>query len=419
MNTEEILNKANYCIGCIKKPCSIACPLNNDTTGFIKLIKDEKYKEAYELLCKTTVLQSVCGRICPHTKQCEGKCIRAIKGPSVEIGNMEAYLGDLAISNNWSIPKNNKTIKTKKIAVVGSGPAGLTCAAFLAKEGYAVTIYEKHNYLGGLLNHGIPEFRLPKDILKATIDKILALGIKTELNCELGKDITIEQLESEYDAIFISIGANISSKMNIEGENLLGVYGGNELLENNHHPDYTGKTVIVNGGGNVAMDTARTIKKLGAEKVIITYRRSETEMPAETKEITEAKNEGIEFLFQTNILKINGEDKVESIECIKTELVKIENEDRLSPKNIEGSNYNLKTDFVVMALGSKSEESIVSKLNIDLDSKNKIITNELNQTSNKKIFAGGDITNTKQTVAYAARSGRDAAKNIIEFIENI
>lgn len=405
---------ANYCLGCIKKPCQQGCPLSNDTTGFINLIKEEKYKEAYDLLCETTVLQSVCGRICPHQKQCEGKCIRAYKGEPVSIGALEAYIGDLAIQNNWSIPKKEILIQGK-VAIIGSGPAGLTCAAFLRSQGIQVTIHEKHNYLGGLLRHGIPEFRLPKSILDDTIDKILELGIEVKLNQELGKNLTIEDLEKEYDAIYIAIGTNISSNMNIEGENLNGVYGGNELLENQNYPELKNKTVIVNGGGNVAMDVARTLNKLGAI-VKIVYRRSENEMPAELKEIKEAKEEGIEFILQTNILKINGTTQVESIECIKTELVSVENE-RPRPQNIEGTNYIIDCDYIIMAIGGQPEEQIVKKLNIELDSKNRIITNENYQTSNPKIFAGGDITGTPSTVAYAARSGRDAAINIIKYLK--
>lgn len=408
---------ANYCIGCKNPFCNQACPLNNDIAGFISLIKEDKLKEAYELLCETTVLQSICGRICPHTKQCQGKCIRGFKGEPVSIGTMESTLGDLAIKNNWKIPTLEE-IKKEHIAIIGSGPAGLTCAAFLRRKGYQVTIYEKHNYLGGLLRHGIPEFRLPKSILDEAINKIISLGIEVKLNTELGKDITLQELEQKYDAIFIGIGANLSSKMNIPGEELNGVYGGNELLEKNIHPNYEGKTVVVSGGGNVAMDVARTIQKLGAQKVTVVYRRSENEMPAEVKEIQEAKEEGIEFLLQTNILEIKGQDKVEELECIKTELVTIEGETRLSPVNIEGSNFTIKADYIMMAVGSHPEESLTEKLNLTLDKKGRIEVNENNQTSNEKIFAGGDISGSEATVAFAARSGRNAAHSIIDYLNN-
>lgn len=419
---ENIKNKAEYCLTCPKKPCSSTCPLNNDTAGFIKLIKKEKYKEAYEILTETTVLQAICGRICPHTKQCQKGCVRGIKGESVNIGELEAFVGDLAIKNNWKIPKNGgKT--NKKIAVVGGGPAGLTCAAFLAKNGYQVTIYEKHEKLGGILSYGIPEFRLDKTVVDETIKKIIELGIDVKTNIELSIEhkencITLQELENKYDAIFLSIGANVSSKMRIKGEELQGVYGGNELLEKGIHPDYTGKKVAVIGGGNVAMDTARTIKRLGAENVTVIYRRAEEQMPAEKKEIKEAKEEGIEFFFQTNILKIFGDGKVEKIECIKTELVQKEGETRLSPVNIQGSNYFIDMDYVVMALGAIPEIGLTSNLNIKTDSKGRIEINENNQTSNPKIFAGGDLTGGMGTVAWAARSGRDAAENIIEFLKD-
>lgn len=414
MITQDIKDKANYCLSCINKPCTKGCPLNNDIQGFIKLIKEEKLKEAYDLLCLTTVLPSICGRICPHLKQCEGKCIQGIKKDPVSIGDLEAYIGDLAIKNNWSIIDNIKDTN-KKVAIVGSGPAGLTCAAFLRKQGINVTIYEKHNYLGGLLRHGIPEFRLPKSILDDAINKILSLGIKVELNKELGKNLELSYLEKNYDAIFIAIGANISSNMNIEGENLNGVLGANELLEYQQFPSLNNKKVIVNGGGNVAIDSARTLNKLGA-KVTIVYRRSENEMPAELKEIQESKEEGIEFLFQTNIIKINGKEKVENIECLKTELIEIENE-RPRPQNIEGSNHIIECDYVIMAIGSQVEEQIVNTLNIDLNNKKQININDYCQTSNKKIFAGGDIAGTKATVAFAANSGKKAAENIIKYLE--
>ena len=433
METIDIKTKAEYCLSCIKKPCSDTCPLNNDTAGFIKLIKQEKYKEAYELLCETTVLQPICGRICQHTKQCQKGCVRGIKGEPVDIGTLEAFVGDLAIKHNWSIPKiateDSEMGKDKKIAVIGGGPAGLTCAAFLARQGYKVTIYEKYPILGGIITHGIPEFRLNKEIITETIKKILDLGIEVKTNTALtieenkpnetaANTVTLQQLEKEYDAIFLSFGANVPVKMGIPGEDLKGVYGANELLEKANHPDYTGKSVAVIGGGNVAMDAARIIKRLGAKTVTIIYRRAEEQMTADKKEIAETKQEGSEFIFQTNILKILGNEKVEKIECIKTELIQEEGHSRLSPVNIENSNYLMDIDYVVMALGSLPEIQLTSNLNINIDSKGRIEVNENNQTSNSKIFAGGDLAGSKGSVAWAARSGRDAAENIIEFLKN-
>lgn len=421
---ENIKSEAEYCLSCVNKPCSNGCPLNNDISGFIKLLKQEKYKEAYELLCKTSVLQPICGRICPHTKQCQKGCVRGIKSTPVDIGKLEAFVGDLAIKNNWRIPKNNtKTSNSKKIAIIGGGPSGLTCAAFLAREGYNVTIYEKNSTLGGILAHGIPEFRLDKKVIDKTIKKILELGIEVKTNTKLTVNpqkncITLEQLEKEYEAIFLGIGANICSKMGIPGEELRGVYGGNELLEKACHPDYVGKNVAIIGGGNVAMDTSRTIKRLGAKTVTVIYRRAEEQMPAEKKEIQDAKKEGVKFLFQTNILKILGDKKVEKIECIQTELKPKEGDTRLSPVNIENTNYLIDMDYVVMAVGSSQETELTLNLKINTDNKGKIEVNEYNQTSNSKIFAGGDLIEEKRTVAWAARSGKNAAESIIKFLEN-
>lgn len=413
---EEMKEKANYCLSCKIKPCQVGCPLQNDTTGFIKLLKEDKIHEAYDLLSETTVLQSICGRICPHDKQCQGSCIRGVSQKQVNIGDMEAYVGDIAIENDWKIKKNAEP-KNKKIAVVGGGPTGLTCAATLAKNGYKVTIFEKHNVLGGIMNHGIPAFRLDKELLQKAIDKILDLGIDVKLNTELGKDYTLNDLQKEYDAVYLGFGANLSSKMGIPGEDLDGVFGGNELLENNSHPSYKGKTVIVSGGGNVAMDTARTVKKLGAKKVIVIYRRSRAEMPAEKKEIEEAIEEGIEFLYQNNIIKICGDKKVNKIECVKTELVQKEGESRKSPVNIEGSNYFIDTDYVVMAVGSKPEASLLSQLDVELNRRGRILIDKNNMTSKKGVFAGGDLAGAKGTVAWASRSGRDAGNAIINYLE--
>ena len=410
---EEIHKFSEECLNCIVKPCSKkGCPLENDIPTFIKLVQENKLDEAYFTLLNTSILGSICGRICPHTKQCMGSCIRGIKGKSVNIGEIEAYISDYGLEKNLinKIEKKN-ILNGKKVAVIGGGPAGLTCSYFLAKNGADVTIYEKYKDLGGILIHGIPEFRLEKSIVKKTIEAILTLGIKVEYEKELGRNLSLEILTKEYDAIFLGIGANISSKMNIKGEELDGVYSGNELLEKNNHPNYIGKSVAIIGGGNVAMDTARTVKRLGAENVYVIYRRSREQMPAEDKEVEDAKKEGIEFLFQNNIVSILGNNKVEKIECIKTELVKKEGENRLSPINIKGSNYFMNMDYVIMAVGSKPEEKIIKDFE-----KNKwgyILVDENMRTSIKKVYAGGDIIGEKATVAWAARSGRNAAYNII------
>ena len=430
---DEAKEKANYCLNCKVKPCSLkGCPLGNNIPEFIKQIKEENYLEAYKILSETTVLQGVCGRICPHKKQCQGSCVRGIKGEPVAIGDLEAFTFDKAITEQRhsllecyknEITENkekNEELSSKKVAVIGGGPAGLTCSAFLAKSGIKVTIFEKYDYLGGLLVHGIPEFRLPKEIVKQTVDNILELGIEVKYNQELGKNLKLEDIEKEFDAIFLSIGANVSSKMGIEGEDLEGVYGGNELLEYNLHPDYKDKKVAVVGGGNVAMDCARTINKMGAKEVKVIYRRAREQMPAEDKEVEDAINEGIGFLFQNNVVKIIGDkkvEKVEKVELIKTELVQKEGETRLVPVNIENSNYIEDIDYIVMALGSKPE-GFVSNLGLELNKWGNISINENYQTSNPKVFSGGDLAGIKGTVAWAAQSGRETANKIVEFLKN-
>ena len=407
----DIIKKAEFCLNCVNKPCSTGCPLNNDIPEFINLIKNEKYQEAYEVLSQTTVLASICGRICPHERQCQGKCVRKFKSESVAIGDLEAFVGDLSIKNNWQeLPK---ICKNKKVAIIGSGPSGLTCAAFLRKAGYDVTIYEKHNYLGGLLYHGIPDFRLDRKVLNDNIKQIIDLGIKVNLNKSLGNDFSLDDLKTKYDAIFLAIGANVSKKMQIPGEDLEGVYGANELLEYGGHPDYKDKTVLVSGCGNSAMDISRTIKRMGAKDVYVVYRKKEENAPAEIKEINGALKDGVKFLFQTNIIAIKGDKSVESVELIKTELEQVD--DNISVKNIEGSNYEKPCDYVVMAIGA-NPDNIVKTIGLELEN-GKIKIDELGATSDPQVFSGGDVAGTKSTVAFAARAGRNAALAIIKYLE--
>ena len=410
MNIEE---KATYCLSCKNKNCMKGCPLSNDITDTIKFVKEGNYTKAFEKITQTTVLSSICGRICPHTKQCQGSCVRGIRGESVEIGEIEAFVGDYGLDNNIEI-KNFTEYKEldKSVAVIGSGPCGITCAATLKRLGInKVDLYEKKSYLGGLLVHGIPEFRLSKSTVKKVYEKIINLGIDVKYNMELGKNIDLEDLKSKYDAVFIAIGANKSSKMNIDGEDLIGVYGGNELLEYKNYPDFNGKSVAVIGGGNVAMDASRTIKKLGADHVYVIYRRAEEQMPAEKKEIKDAKDEGIEFRFLNNIVKILGKDKVEKIECIKTELIYEEGK-RPYPVNIENSNYTLDMDYVVMAIGSCLEKNVIDGL--EKNEWGKIKIDENYRTNIENVYAAGDVAGVKSTVAWASYSGREAAKKIYD-----
>lgn len=421
---EQIEEIRKYCLNCVNKLCSNkGCPLENDIPAFIH---EEDTKKAFETLCNTTVLPAICGKICPHTKQCQGSCVRGIKGKSVSIGEMESYIGDISLKNNYPIPKDiDERLQNKKVAIIGSGPAGLTCAAFLAKKGVQVKIYEKHSKLGGLLIYGIPDFRLDRKVVQATINKILDLGIECETNKELGKDINLKELTKEYDAVCLSIGAN-EPNITLEGDNVL---SGNKLLEdinvelNNKNmnminnektsniPNFKGKKVAVSGGGNVAMDSARTLVKLGADVTVI-YRRAEEQMPAEKIEIHEAKEEGVKFLFLNNIVSVDSKNN--KIECIKTKLIQKEGETRLSPVDIEGSNYKIDMDYVILATGSKANTKLIEKEKIQTDKYGCAKVDDNYKTSINKVYAIGDLIGNKATVAFAARSGRNAAESIIK-----
>ena len=405
---EEIKQKAEYCLHCMHKPCMQACPLHNNIPDFIEQIKNDNVEEAYNILSETTIFEPICGRICPHQFQCEGSCVRGIKGESVHIGELEAYVGDWAIRN---IPMTAmEEYAHRKVAIVGSGPAGIACAYALAQKGCQVTIYEKHEKIGGLLRYGIPEFRLPTEVLDKWLDKVVyAPGIKVKTNKTLGKEIAIGELKAKYDAVVLSVGANVSNRMGIPGENEIHVLGANELLEYKKFPDVNNKKVGIIGGGNVALDAARTIQRQGAKEVTIIYRRSEEEMPATKKEIEEAKKEGVQFLFQTNVVTIENKQ----IECIQTELVQKEGETRKYPVNVEGSNYKLAMDYVVMAIGSHANQELIEQLHVETTPRGYIKVDENYRTSDKKIYAIGDMIGTKATVAWAARSGFECAKKIM------
>lgn len=405
----EVKIAASKCETCVTKPCQIGCPLNIDIPEFIENVKNNNYEEAFKVLCKSTVLPSVCGKICPVDKQCQGSCAKKVSYDPVEIGKIESYVGDLAVENGWKLPRKDK--KKERIAVIGSGPSGLTCAGFLAENGYQVTIYEKHEYLGGLLYHGIPKFRLDKELVSKVIKQILDLGIEVKTNVSLGKDISLKELEKEYDAVFLGLGANVSKMMGLSGEELNGVYGANELLENLVQVDYTSKRVVVIGGGGVSIDMARTAIKEGASEVGIIYRRSRSEMSAEMNDIRAAKKEGIKFLFQTNVIKVIGEDKVTGIECVKTTLDK-----EKKAINVEGSNFVIDTDVVIMAVGSRADSELLESLKLDVKENGYLMVNSNNQTSNPKIFAAGNLTGAKSTVAWACRNGRDTAYSIMKFL---
>ena len=385
----------NYCLNCTVKPCRKGCPLENDIPKFIKLAKDGDFLEAFSVLGETTVLSSICGRICPFDRQCEGNCVRRLKGEPVQIGKIEAIIGDKAIQEDYPIFRNMKEINGKKIAIVGAGAAGLTCAAFLKKLGYSVTIYEKYDYLGGIISHGIPDFRLDKDITLKNLNRIVDLGIEVKYNFELGKNITLKELKKEYDAVFLAFGANVSNMPQIKGKNLSNVYGANELLESKKALDLKNKNVIVVGGGDVAMDMARTAKRWGGN-VLVVYRRDENKMKADINQINLAKEEKVEFLFNTNVKQI----------------IKKENISKAYLVTNDGFKFIYPCDYVFFAIGSKPNEKINKKLGLKLDVDGYIKTDKKQMTSMKGVFAGGDLTGTERTVAYAARSGREAAYNI-------
>lgn len=410
MSIEEIKEQAEYCLNCKNKPCQTGCPLKNDIPSFIKCVKEENFEEAFKILSQTTIFEPICGRICPHKSQCEGSCVRGIKSESVNIGKLETAVGDYMLEHiNLQVEDANN--QSKRVAIIGSGPSGLACSYYLSTRGFKVDIYEKHDKLGGLLRYGIPEFRLKKEILDKWLEKyILNSNVTAFTNMELGKDIFLEELQKNYDAVVLAFGANVSNKMNIEGEEKEFVLGGNELLEYGNMPNFTNKKVAVIGGGNVAMDASRTIKRLGAKNVTIVYRRAEKQMPAEQKEIEEAKKEGIEFLFKTNMVKVL--DK--KIECVKTELIKKEGETREYPVNIEGSNFTIDVDFVVLALGSSPNKKLINSLKLETNKWGNILVDENFRTSTQKIYAIGDLAGNKQTVAWAARSGFECAKSIIK-----
>ena len=392
---EKFKYLVNYCLNCPTKPCKKGCPLGNNIPDFIKAAKDGKFLDAFNILSETTVLSSVCGRICPFSRQCEGNCVRKLKGEAVQIGEIEAYIGDIAIRNNFLLFSEMQKSNGKKVAIVGAGPAGLTCAAFLKKLGYDVTIFEKYDYLGGIISHGIPNFRLDYNVALECFKRIINLGIKVEFNKELGNNLSLKVLKKKYDAVFLSFGANKSKLPKIKGKNLSNVYGANEFLESRKKIDFTGKNIIVVGGGDVAMDMARTARRWGGN-VLVAYRRNEKDMKADSEQINFAKEEKIEFIFNTNVKQV----------------IKNKNMYKAYLTTNDGFNFIYPCDYIFFAIGSKADEKITKKLGLKLDMDGYIKTDKKLMTSMDGVFAGGDLIREENTVAFAARSGRDAAYNI-------
>lgn len=430
-NKEEAMEEAQRCINCKNAKCIKGCPVAINIPAFIEQVKLGNIEEAYQIISESSALPAVCGRVCPQESQCEGECIRGIKGEPISIGKLERFVADWARENGIK-PNPAKEKLGKKVAVIGSGPAGLTCAGDLARLGYDVTIFEALHEAGGVLVYGIPEFRLPKeDVVAKEIANVEALGVKIEKNVIIGKSVTIDELMEEegFEAVFIGSGAGLPKFMGIPGENANGVFSANEYLtrsnlmkafnEESNTPIMRGKKVAVVGGGNVAMDAARTALRLGA-KVHIVYRRSEEELPARVEEVHHAKEEGIIFDLLTNPVEIHVDDdgNVTGMTCIRMELGEPDDSGRRRPVEVPGSEFTLEVDTVIMSLGT-SPNPLISSTTEGLDT-NKwkcIVAEEENgQTSKAKVYAGGDAVTGAATVILAMGAGKAAAKGIHELL---
>ena len=420
--------EASRCLNCKNKPCVSGCPVNVRIPEFIAKVAEGDIEGAYKIIKSTSSLPAVCGRVCPQETQCEAKCVRGIKGESVAIGRLERYVADYMSGKETA---EKPKINGKKVAVVGGGPSGLTCAGDLAKLGYEVTVFEAFHTAGGVLSYGIPEFRLPKRVVREEVENLKQMGVNVMTNMVIGQVLTVDELfEMGFEAIFIGSGAGLPNFMGIEGENLNGVFSANEFLtrinlmrafdENYDTPLFKFNSAAVIGGGNVAMDAARSAKRMGAEKVYIIYRRSEQEMPARNEEIHHAKEEGIEFLLLNNIKKINGDENgnVCSISCVKMELGEPDASGRRSPVEIDGSDYVLPVDVVIMAIGNSPNKMITSSCDkLETNRKGCLIVNEETmKTTMDGVYAGGDAVTGAATVILAMGAGKAAAKSIHEYL---
>ncbi|NLL92206.1 MAG: NADPH-dependent glutamate synthase [Ruminococcaceae bacterium] len=426
---ETAIDEAKRCLNCKHKPCVEGCPVSVDIPGFISKLLEDDLDGANEIIKRTNTLPAVCGRVCPQEIQCEAKCVRGIKGEPVAIGRLERFVADNAGEPSKVNTISEETFK-KRVAVIGSGPAGLTCAGSLSNMGYDVTIFEALHTPGGVLVYGIPEFRLPKSIVKKEIDLLIESGVNIELNKVIGRIKTLDELFSEgYAAIFISTGAGLPQFMGIEGEDAVGVYSANEFLtrvnlmkaydERYITPVNIGNRVAVIGGGNVAMDSARCAKRFGVDEVMIIYRRSEDEMPARKEEIEHAKEEGIKFLVLTNPTKIITDTNglITSIECVRMELGEADDSGRRRPHVVKGSEFTMKMDNVIMAIGT-SPNPLLSEITpgLDVDRRGCIVTEENMRTSMEGVWAGGDAVTGSATVILAMGAGRTAATDIDRYL---
>ncbi len=428
---KEAVDEAERCLHCKNAQCVKGCPVSIDIPGFVSEVKNKNFEKAYEIISESSALPAVCGRVCPQESQCEGKCIRGFKGEPVSIGKLERFTADWA-RKNGIVPKAPEHKNGRKVAVIGSGPAGLTCAGDLARMGYDVTIFEALHEAGGVLIYGIPEFRLPKqDVVAKEVENVKALGVKIETNVVIGKSTTIDELMEEegFEAVFIGSGAGLPRFMGIPGEQANGVFSANEFLTRNNlmkafkeeydTPIMKGKKVAVVGGGNVAMDAARTALRLGAE-VHIVYRRSEAELPARVEEVHHAKEEGIIFNLLTNPVEILVDENgwVKGMTCIQMELGEPDASGRRSPVEIEGSEFEIELDTVIMSLGTSPNPLISSTTKgLDINRRKCIVAEEENgATSKPGVFAGGDAVTGAATVILAMGAGKAAAKGIDEYL---
>ena len=429
-DAETAIAEAKRCLNCKNKPCISGCPVNISIPEFIEYVAAGDFEKAYEVINRTSALPAVGGRVCPQERQCESKCVRGIKGEAVSIGRLERFVADYHNANT-EITNVNIEKKGKRVAIIGSGPSSLTCAGDLAKMGYDVTVFEALHIAGGVLVYGIPEFRLPKAIVAREVEGLKASGVEFKTNVVVGKSISIDDIFTKYDAVFIGSGAGLPRFMGIEGENLKGVYSANEFLtrinlmkaykEDSRTPVYHGKRVAVVGGGNVAMDAARSAIRLGAEKVYIVYRRSFDEIPARAEEVEHAQEETIEFKTLTNPIRILGDDdkNVCGIECVKMELGEPDESGRRRPFTVEGSEHVIDVDCVIMAIGTSPNPLIkATTAGLEVNSRGGIVTDDMGRTSREGVFAGGDAVTGAATVIKAMGAGKNAAVAIDEYLQN-
>ena len=409
---ETIKEMANYCLGCKAKPCSNGCPMKTNIPEFISKIKNEEFEEAYKILKANNIFSHICSIICPQEEQCEGSCIRGIKQKPTQIGKLERFINDWAQENSIKIEEKITEEKKEKIAVIGSGPAGIECAYELRKNGYQVTVFEKEKQLGGILNYGIPNFRLEKKYIYDIIQMLKDIGVKFETEKEFGNNLHIKELQQEFDAIFLGIGAEIPSKYDLgdfkniyDSDYFLKAYNSKKFIQN------LGDVVVI-GGGNVAMDSSRAALKMGARTSSILYRRDIEHMPARKIELEEAVKDGVNPVFTTRVIKAKRKNKkMESVKCIKTKVI--------DGKAIDMPNteFNYKADTVVFAIGLKPNKEVLEKEGLAYNEKGLIEIDENGQTNISKVFAGGDLSETKSTVCRALASSKKAAKSIIQMLE--